>query len=74
MSTVHTTALAVLLLSAGTGVIAQDPALLPPPQTAPVFGQISALVPGRETPSVWLTRHRPLRTWRREHHDDAETW
>jgi len=60
MSTIHTAALAVLLLSAGTGVVAQDPALPPPPQTAPIVQDLAATQAFQQRIAEYVTLHRIL--------------
>ena len=59
MSTVHTTALAVLLLSAGAGAVAQDPAL-PPPPTAPILQDLIATQTFEQRVDEYVTLHRLL--------------
>ena len=60
MSTIHTTALAVLLLSAGTGVVAQGPALPPPPQTALLLEDLFAIQAFQRRVAEYSTLHQIL--------------
>ena len=60
MSTIHTIALAVLLLSAGTGVMAQDPALPLPPQTAPILQDLVATQAFQQRVAEYVTLHQLL--------------
>jgi hypothetical protein len=54
------TALAVLLLSAGTGVMAQDPQLSPPPQTAPILQDLVSTQAFQQRVAEYVTLHRLL--------------
>jgi hypothetical protein len=60
MSTKATTVLAVLLLSAGTGAVAQVTALPPPDQTAQVLQDIAATQAFQERVNQYVTLHRLL--------------
>jgi hypothetical protein len=59
MSTIHTTALAVLFLTAGAGAVAQDPAL-PPPPAAPILQDLIATQTFQQRIDEYVTLHRLL--------------